>query len=1221
MAHPMRTLLAAGALALSAALSPRADSYADLEARFLRSLETSRSDPRGLVDLYQARALEPFVDGTDALERSLRAMLSDPRTDPEVAAHAAALLAEVCRDAGREAEADRLVEGLGFLRHWLLLGPFDDDNKSGFDAAYPPESDLRLDATYAGKVHMVSWRPLPVPAPDGVVPLDELLDPVEKAAGYALAFVRVAADRPCVLRGGFNEAYKVWVNGELVGSAKIYGGRALDQVSMPCTLRRGWNAVLVKVCNQESGWNFTLRLTDGEGRSLPGFECTSDARRVKESIGAILVKDGSAPQGFAFRDPLKVLEDRAASGAPEALKDWGTVLYRLRLFDRADPRHLEVLRKAAQGDPGDPVTWLTLAEAEEDHNRRREALEKGLAASPGHPLLLAELGRYYLGRNMPFPALEHLRKARRADPQSPALETLEMRVLLRFASDGAGAIRLWRLAEEHPRCLAVLEGAEEAARRLSSPEHERRWSEALRALRQGDPGGWADAAEAALGRGEVAEGRRLFEEALRRFPVNRQLAFTYASRLLDLNRPREAEGVLLRLLAWCPDWSPAHALLGEVRESLKDREGALAAFRQALLLNPQQEDLKRRVAFLSPKEEPFWGPYRMAPEEVPNSQGRFRGQPAVVLLQNEVVEVQETGLSSRYVQRVVEIRDPKAARGLETVQVGFDPDREEVKVLEASLVKADGSRIHAEVQITDALSDPQVRLYYRNRNVVLSFPAAQAGDVIWVEYLLADSGAANDYGQYFGDLVPFREGLPVLSRQYTLLVSPRLPLYLHEERIPASPLVVSRGGKKVYRWNVSDLDPLEREPLSPGYTETGAYLHLSTFPDREAMGRWYARFIQDQWEPTPEMREKAAELIRGVTDPQERVRAIHRWVVQQTRYVGLEFGVHGYRPYKARQVFARRFGDCKDKALLLSVLLKEAGFDAAMVLVRTRDNGAMAPEPASLAIFNHAICYVPELDLFLDGTAEYAALGELPALDQGVDVQVVWPDGRTQARRTPVFEAGANTYAASYRLRIRGDAPDAQGTLEIAVTGQECSWIRARYQDPATLREKLEKDLSPSFPGTRLDSATSAGIAEFAAPVKLRVEGRFGQAARPEGKDRVSLPLWMGRLDLSSSVASLEERDLPLVLDFPWDQSYDVTYAFPEGAAAEAPPEVHEETPFGSLDRTVTPEKGGLRVLTRIRLAVTRVEAAAYPAFRSFCQRADRLAGERLRLRFQGSTP
>ena len=66
-----------------------------------------------------------------------------------------------------------------------------------------------------------------------------------------------------------------------------------------------------------------------------------------------------------------------------------------------------------------------------------------------------------------------------------------------------------------------------------------------------------------------------------------------------------------------------------------------------------------------------------------------------------------------------------------------------------------------------------------------------------------------------------------------------------------------------------------------------------------------------------------------------RVRAVYNFVVENTRYVGLEFGIHGYKPYKVTQVLARRFGDCKDKASLLLALLREVGVDADLVLVRT----------------------------------------------------------------------------------------------------------------------------------------------------------------------------------------------------------------------------------------------------------------------------------------------
>src|SRR4029079_15714886 len=118
----------------------------------------------------------------------------------------------------------------------------------------------------------------------------------------------------------------------------------------------------------------------------------------------------------------------------------------------------------------------------------------------------------------------------------------------------------------------------------------------------------------------------------------------------------------------------------------------------------------------------------------------------------------------------------------------------------------------------------------------------------------------------------------------------------------------------------------------------------------------------------------------------ERVRAVHNFVVTSTSYVGLEFGIHGYKPYKVTQVLARRFGDCKDKASLMIALLREVGVPAELVLVRTRRGGHLDPEPASLAIFDHAIVYVPKLDRYLGGNAEVSRPAEETAQEHGVTV-------------------------------------------------------------------------------------------------------------------------------------------------------------------------------------------------------------------------------------------
>ena len=59
--------------------------------------------------------------------------------------------------------------------------------------------------------------------------------------------------------------------------------------------------------------------------------------------------------------------------------------------------------------------------------------------------------------------------------------------------------------------------------------------------------------------------------------------------------------------------------------------------------------------------------------------------------------------------------------------------------------------------------------------------------------------------------------------------------------------------------------------------------------------------------------------------------------------------------------------------------------------------GDVVTEPASIALFNHAIVYVPKYELWLDGTAEYAGR-ELPLEDQGALTLTVSLSGAAQIR-------------------------------------------------------------------------------------------------------------------------------------------------------------------------------------------------------------------------------
>jgi hypothetical protein len=77
--------------------------------------------------------------------------------------------------------------------------------------------------------------------------------------------------------------------------------------------------------------------------------------------------------------------------------------------------------------------------------------------------------------------------------------------------------------------------------------------------------------------------------------------------------------------------------------------------------------------------------------------------------------------------------------------------------------------------------------------------------------------------------------------------------------------------------------------------------------------------------------------------------------VRKTRYVGLEFGIHGFKPYKVDRVLARRFGDCKDKTLLLVTLLRALGVEAWPALVNTERGQALDAMHPSPGVFDHVI--------------------------------------------------------------------------------------------------------------------------------------------------------------------------------------------------------------------------------------------------------------------------
>ncbi len=174
-----------------------------------------------------------------------------------------------------EQEID-LPRHFGFLMHWQVIGPFDNTGREGFDAVFPPENEVKLDATYQGKEDKeVAWQPLVSTDEYGKIDLNQPFGPLKEVTGYAYTEFASAQAQPAELRLSCKNAWKIWLNGELLfGRDEYHRGQRIDQYKLPVQLKEGRNTILVKLCQNEQTqdwtveWEFKLRVCDATGTAI-----------------------------------------------------------------------------------------------------------------------------------------------------------------------------------------------------------------------------------------------------------------------------------------------------------------------------------------------------------------------------------------------------------------------------------------------------------------------------------------------------------------------------------------------------------------------------------------------------------------------------------------------------------------------------------------------------------------------------------------------------------------------------------------------------------------------------------------------------------------------------------------------------------------------------------------------------------------------------------------
>jgi transglutaminase-like putative cysteine protease len=561
---------------------------------------------------------------------------------------------------------------------------------------------------------------------------------------------------------------------------------------------------------------------------------------------------------------------------------------------------------------------------------------------------------------------------------------------------------------------------------------------------------------------------------------------------------------------------------------------------------------------------------------------------AVVLLDDAQTIVMDNGEMEVRTRRAYKLLRPEAREGYFGHVVLYFDNETKITFLRAWTITPDGHEI--EVKDKDAVetSLSTFEVFSDQRAKLLKFPEANPGSIVGYE------AVQKQRPFLFESVWGFQETVPVRKSRFSLQLPTGWEVSTlwanHAELKPQSP------GPNEYVWEVDDSPAIEIEPDMPPWTTLIVHMHIKYYPRDPAMrsktsgswkdiGLWDYGLIAPMRVATPSINAKVAELTGRMENPLDKIKALAAFVQRQIRYAAIEIGIGGFQPHAAGDVFAHRYGDCKDKATLLNTMLREIGIESFNVIINTT-RGQVAPEFPSNE-FNHAILairlpenvsdtslYAVVADaklgrlLLFDPTNEYVPLGYLPSYLQDSYALVSTPDGG-ELIRTPLLPPPTNRLLRTAKLSL-GPTGSLSGEIQELRWGGPAAHSREEFlETPPAKRAKLLEDfLADSLTNFTLTGATIQNLEKY--DENLTVDYKFSAEgyAKTVGNLLVVRPRIVGAkgsyfLDILAGKPG-KPRQYPIQFGEATrqDDMFDIT--LPSGYVVdELPNPVKVESPYG----------------------------------------------------------
>ena len=286
----------------------------------------------------------------------------------------------------------------------------------------------------------------------------------------------------------------------------------------------------------------------------------------------------------------------------------------------------------------------------------------------------------------------------------------------------------------------------------------------------------------------------------------------------------------------------------------------------------------------------------------------------------------------------------------------------------------------------------------------------------------------------------------VENSTFVARVPKELDLRYKEINIHLPPKITEDGKDKVYQWSVKNLCPIEFEE---GAAYNNKYPSIMLAPNRftiygyeGTLNSWkdYGKWINDLTtglDVLPEERRQFfRELVKSAPDDREKARLVYDYLQKNFRYVSIQLGIGGLRPFSADFTDKKKYGDCKALSNYMKAALAASGVKSYVALINAQYNGEPVDPDFPSQAFNHVILCIPQKNdsVWLECTSSTSDFGVLGTFTENRNALLITENGGVLVS-TPKSKSKANKFFTNSIVFLQEDG-SGKTVSSISTTGE-----------------------------------------------------------------------------------------------------------------------------------------------------------------------------------------